>query len=80
VIASLLARHPSRQRDPRASSVESDHPAIRGAVIAFITVRSRQRRAWIPPGGKHERRRERGNPGPPPLPSRDSESRREIAS
>jgi hypothetical protein len=31
----------------RSQSVESDHPATRGAVIAFVTKRSCRRRAWF---------------------------------
>ena len=31
----------------RALAVESDHPATRGAVIAFVTERSCRRRAWL---------------------------------
>jgi len=31
----------------RALAVDCDHPAIRGAVIAFVTERSCRRRAWL---------------------------------
>ena len=47
----------------RPLAVDSDHPAIRGPVIAFVTDRSRQRRACIPSWGKHERRADAGTRG-----------------
>ena len=40
VIASVLAQHPSLQHKRGASSVGCDHPAVRGAVIAFMVERS----------------------------------------
>ena len=38
----------STSRDCRLLPVGSDHPATRGAVIAFVTERSCRRRAWLP--------------------------------
>jgi hypothetical protein len=51
-------------------AVECDHVAIRGAVIAFLTERSCQRRAWISLLGKARAVARAREPGAAPLPSR----------
>jgi len=62
----------------RVLAVESDHPTIRGAAIAFLTERSCQRCAWIRLLGKARAVARTREPGATPLPSRvcSSESRR----